>query len=152
MKLEDQIGHLPINIGLTWPPFLLLLHAFLFPFLFCFPSLLLRPTAEAAAPITTSFPPQADAFIFTSCSPHLLPLLHFREAAAAAAEEQQGSRLEKLGHAGASTFRRLQAVQIGGKGLNSSNEPSILSFMLEFLDFHFWCPWIILSNFSSNWF
>ena len=52
-------------------------------------------------------------------------------------QQQQGSRLDSLSSPKTSTSRRFQAVQIAGKGLNSSFEPSILRFSLDFLIFNF---------------
>ena len=121
-----------LKIGLTWTPLLLFssLRDF-FLLLLSISAFFREPQTPAHRPITTSSPPQADAFTFTSCSPLLLPLLHFRAAAAERRSNRQSAGQLEL--AGTSTSRRFQAVQIGGKGLNSSFEPSILRFRLDFL-------------------
>ena len=95
MKLEDQIGHWPIKI---WPhvtpsSFLLRTFFFFLPTRFFFPSACVLPREPEAAPSV--------AFICTSRSPLLLPLLHLRAAAAAAAEgrsfRQSAGQLELVG-------------------------------------------------------
>ena len=75
------------------------------------------------------------------CSSSPLPLLPLQPRAAAAENKSFRWSAGQVELAGTPTLRWFQAVQSGGKGLNSLVEPLIFLILAWFIEFQFWCSW-----------
>ena len=131
----------------TWPP----LSFFFSRRLFFFLSSAIFSSFLASFLLLPARPPEhhrSSISCYFLCSSSPLPLLPLQPRAASAAAavvaaENRSFRWSagQLELAGTPTLRWFQAVQSGGKGLNSMVEPSISLILAWIIESQFWCSW-----------